>query len=76
MDKELYIHSKWDTEYVVTRYRADMPPQEYYLQKNKILGPVQFDDENEKDWIFGLEGIEGIFVASKKETLLTPLYHA
>lgn len=73
MDSGLYIISKWDTEFVVTRYRADMPSQEYYLPKNKILGPVEFDDENDKDWIFGLNGVEGIFVASKKETLLTQL---
>lgn len=73
MIKGTYVVSKWDTEYVVTRYRSDMPPQEYYLEKNKILGPIEFDDENEKDYIFGLSGIEGIFVASKRETLLTTL---
>lgn len=73
MDRGLYIISKWDTEYVVTRFQSDMPTQEYYLDKHKVLGPIQFDDENDKDYIFGLEGIEGIFVVSKREVLLTEL---
>jgi len=73
MVKGLYIISKWETEYVVTRFQADMPSQEYYLDKNKILGPIEFDDENEKDYIFGLYGVEGIFVVSKLEVVLTHL---
>ncbi len=65
-----YITSKWNTEYMVTRYVSERLPQEYFCNKDKLLGPVINPDENDEDYIFELEGIDGIFVSSKRETFL------
>ena len=67
---EWYIASKWNNEYIVTRYANKREPQEFFLHKDKLLGPVSNTDENDDDYVFELDGIEGIFVASKLETIL------
>ena len=67
---EYYISSKWNTDYVVTRYRSKKEIQEYFVDRRKLLGPVSNIDENDHDFIFELDGIEGIFVTSKLETIL------
>ena len=65
-----FISSKWNTDYVVTRYQSKRDIQEYFVDKRKLLGPVSNLDENDHDFIFELDGIPGIFVTSKKETII------
>ena len=67
---DYYISSKWNTDYLITRYRAKDTIQEYFVDKRKLLGPISNLDQNDQDFIFELDGIDGIFVASKLETII------
>ena len=56
-------------DFIVTHYKVDHK-DEFVMRWTQKLGPIQLETDEGKDIVFTLEDVEGIFVASKKDTMI------
>jgi hypothetical protein len=60
-------------DYIVTHYRVE-ETQEFVMRWTQKLGPIQLENDEGEDIVFTLEDIDGIFVASKKDTMIIDIH--
>lgn len=66
---EYYLISSYEDPFIVTRYLTGNETEEFYVHAQQVLGPVQFQGDNDKDWVFTLGDSHAIYVVRKEEAL-------
>jgi len=68
-----YISANNYRDYIVTHYTVK-ETQEFVMRWTQKLGPIQLETDEGKDIVFTLEDIDGIFVASKKDSMIVDIH--
>lgn len=62
-----YLHALKYEAFIVTHYTSD-ETLEFWMKPHQKLGPIELETAEGDDIVFGLPGLEGIFVSSKKDS--------
>lgn len=64
-----YLHAKDHRDYPILHYKVDLT-EEFWMKWTQKLGPIDVESDEGEDIVFTLEDIDGIFVSSKKDTVI------
>ena len=68
-----YISANNYHDYIITHYRVK-ETQEFIMRWTQKLGPIQLETDEGQDIVFTLEDVDGIFVASKKDSTIIEIH--
>ena len=64
-----YLHAKDHKDYIITHYMSD-DTKEFVMSWTEKLGPIELIHQEGPDNVFALEDVDGIFVSSKKHSII------
>ncbi len=63
----LYLHANKLQDFIVTHY-TQKAIHEFTMEYTQRLGPIELESDEGNDIVFSLPDVEGIFVASKRDS--------
>ena len=68
-----YVHAIDYKDFIVTHYKS-RETHEFVVKWTEKIGPISLETDEGEDIVFTLDGIDGLFVSSKKNSIVLEIH--